>query len=135
MRAPHLAESAERGATLIEMLIALVVLSIGILAVGQMFPAAQRSQLDSRLLTAANYYAQQKIEYLSTLPSSDANLTAGRHPAGSACDSLGPTKEWLRYYQVTAMASPLSNLKRIEVTVSWQHVRSRSVIDTTYLRQ
>ena len=55
---PH-AEN-ERGMSLIELLISLVVLAVGILAVGRMFPAGARSQAQDRILISANYYAQKK---------------------------------------------------------------------------
>lgn len=122
-----------RGTTLIELAIALVVLALGLLAVGQLFPAGSRHQLQSRMRTNASFYVQQKIEELSTAGWNDAVLAAGRHPAGTACDTLGGG-QWLRSYNVDVLPSPLNNLKRVSVTVGWNHMGSRSLSDTTYLR-
>jgi type II secretory pathway pseudopilin PulG len=122
---------AERGTSLAELMIALVVLSIGLLAVAQLFPAGSRSQVQDRMLTTANYYAQEKIESFVNLPWNHTSLTAGRHPAGTATEKLGA---WQRFYVVEVMDPPLDNLKKITVTVSWTFQGNRSVTATTYVR-
>src|SRR5262252_9671357 len=114
---PH-AEN-ERGMSLIELLISLVVLAVGILAVGRLFPTGARSQAQDRILISANYYAQEKVETLTGLTWADAALFDGRHPAGTAFDTLG-TGQWLRCYQVTTMTGSLDNLKKVDVTVNYQ---------------
>lgn len=124
----------ERGATLAELMVALVVLSIGILAVAQLFPAGTGSQQQSRMTNTANYYAQEKLEQLRGLGWTDAELSAGRHPA-SGTESLGTSGAWQRFYEVTAMSAPLGNLKRVDVTVSWTYHGARSVTTTTYVRR
>src|SRR5882762_3154842 len=127
--------SSERGISLVEVLIALVVLSVGIMAVGGIFPAGTRTELQTRMQSTANYYAQQQLEQLRALHWDDAALNAGRHPAGTVCDTLGATKAWVRFYQVDLMASPLDDLKRVRVNVSWTYRGTRSVIDTVYVRK
>lgn len=126
----------EQGMSLVELCIALVVLAIGILAVGRMFPAGARAQAQDRLLISANYYAQEKVEALTGLSWADASLSDGRHPAGTAFDTLG-TGQWLRFYQVTTMASPLDNLKKVDVTVSYHGAgqAQRAITATTYVRR
>ena len=125
----------DRGMSLVELLIALIVLAVGVLAVAGLFPAATHSQLQSRIRTTASYYAQQKVEDLEGLSFSDTALTAGRHPGGIATEALGASSEWRRYYQVTNLASPMDNLKRVTVNVSWTYRGTQSVIDTTYVRK
>lgn len=125
----------QRGITLVEVLVALIVLSLGIMAVGGIFPTATRTGIQSRSMSAANYYAQQKLEELRSLNWSDARLDAGRHPAGVLCDTLGAAKAWTRFYFVDLMASPLDDLKRVRVTVNWTYKGTRSVIDTVYVRK
>ena len=127
--------SSERGISLVEVLIALVVLSVGIMAIGGIFPAGTRTELQTRNQSTANYYAQQQLEQLRALHWDDAALNAGRHPAGVVCDTLGATKAWVRFYQVDLMASPLDDLKRVRVNVSWTYRGTRSVIDTVYVRK
>lgn len=131
---PDRCSGRERGASLIELMIALVVLSLGILSLAQLFPAGSRGQLRDRMTTAANYYAQEKIEELSTLPWTHAALAAGTHPP-AGFDSLGESGRWLRRYQVEQMAGALNNLKKVTVTVQWTYMGDRSVQAVTYLRR
>jgi prepilin-type N-terminal cleavage/methylation domain-containing protein len=124
----------ERGTTLAELMIALVILSIGILAVAQLFPSGTSTQVQSRMANTANYYTQEKLEQLRTVAWADADLTVGRHPI-SGSEALGEAGQWQRFYEVSAMTAPLANLKKVEVTVQWNHRGIRSVTSTTYVRR
>jgi len=126
----------ERGISLVEVLIALIVLSVGILAVGRLFPTGARSQMQDRLTLGAADYAQEKVEYVRSLSWSHADLADGRHPSGTATESCGNGR-WQRFYTVTTMASPLDNLKKVEVTVSANGagITDRNVTTTTYVRR
>ena len=125
----------ERGITLIELMCALVVLAIGILAIGGLFPSATRNQLADRMLTTGNLYAQQNLEDLVGLGWSDPALTDGRHPPGVTNEALGSSGQWQRYYTIATMAIPLDNLKKVTVTVTWNFNGARSATATTYLRR
>ena len=128
----------DAGFTLVEVLIALIVLTVGLLAVGRMFPMGSSAQEQDRLLTAANNFAQEKLEDLSVCSWNDTALGAGRHPTGSANEVLGSNGQWQRSYTVTLMNAPLDNLKKVDVTVTYQGASltaARSVTATTYLRQ
>ena len=136
MDRPHPTSQADqRGTSLIELMIALVVLSLGILAIAQMFPAGARGQARDRMVTAGSYYADEQLEQLNRLPWSDPALTTGRHPPGMATVDLGATGKWHRYYEVTTLPAPLDNLKRVTVTVTWDFMGTRSVQATTYMRR
>ena len=126
---------AERGSTLLELMVALTVLAVGVLAVGQLFPAGSRSQVRDRLRTEASQLAREKIEQLEGLDWTDAELTAGRHPAGAAAEKLGSVGALGRHYEVDSLAAPLDNLKRVTVHVTWNQVRACSVQAVTYLRR
>jgi len=130
----HDRRARERGFSLLELLVALVVLSVGVLALAQLFPAGSRAQIQAKQLTSANFFAQQKVEQLSLLSWTDPDLAAGRHPPGAACDTVGPHQELFRFYQVDILAAPLDELKRITVTVS-SRFQTRSVTATTYVRK
>ena len=136
MRASAPGHLNDRGMSLIELCIALVVLAVGILAVGRLFPAGARSQAQDQLLIRANYFAQEKVETLTGLSWADAALFDGRHPAGIAFDTLG-SGQWLRCYQVTTMTGKLDNLKKVDVTVNYQGAGQlpRSITATTYVRR
>ena len=117
-------------------MIALIVLAVGLLAVGRMFPTGARSQEQDRLLTSANYFAQEKLETLTGRSWSDPLLTDGRHPAGVATESL-EHGQWTRFYQVTTLTGKLDNLKKVAVTVNYRGAgrASRFVTATTYVRR
>ena len=134
-RAGTTTQADERGTSLIELMIALVVLSLGILAIAQMFPAGARGQAQDRMVTAGSYYADEQLEQLNRLTWTDPALTTGRHPPGTATVDLGATGKWHRYYEVTPLPAPLDNLKRVTVTVTWDFMGTRSVQATTYLRR
>jgi prepilin-type N-terminal cleavage/methylation domain-containing protein len=126
---------ADRGMTLIELMIALVVLSIGVLAIGMLFPSGSRSQLQSRMTSNANFYLQQKAEELNGLTAADPDLSVGRHPAGTAFDTLGSAQQWRRFYQVDILPAPMNSVRRIAINVSWTYMGARSIADTIYLRR
>ena len=132
---PITTRSAERGASLIELMIALVVLSLGILAVARLFPAAAHAQLGDRMLTTGSYYSQQKLEELNRLTWADPAMSEGRHPPGIATETLGASGAWRRHYEVTTLAAPLDNLRKVTVTVAWTFNGQKSVQSTTYLRR
>lgn len=122
------------GASLVEVLIALVILAIGILAVGRLFPLSSQNLTEDRLRTSAAYYAQERLESLLPVAWSDTSVTDGRHPGGTATESLGSGK-WQRFYTVSTMAAPLQNLKMITVTVQWTYRGAQTVNAVTYKRR
>jgi len=125
----------QRGISLIEILFALVLISLSILGVAQLFPGASRGQVRDRMLQGASYLAQEKLETLSNLTWADANLTVGRHPA-SGTEACGDGGHWGRFWLVSVMASPLDNLKSVTVTVQWTAAGSPgSVTYSTYVRR
>jgi prepilin-type N-terminal cleavage/methylation domain-containing protein len=134
MRVPSPSPSRnDRGITLIEVMIAIVVLSVGVLAVGQLFPAGSRSQVNARMTTTASYLAQEQLEELECVAFTDPSLSAGRHPVSGTAPA-GTNGQYGRSYEVTTMSAPLANLKRVTVTVEWAGGR-RSVSTTTYVRR
>ncbi len=99
----------------------------------QLFPAGSRGQVQDKMISTANYYAQQKIEQLASAAWSDSTLTTGRHPASASNDEV--LGAWRRHYDVSVLASPLDNLKKVTVTVSWNFQGARSIATSTYVRR
>ena len=126
--------STERGVTLVELMIALVVLAVGVLALAQTFPAGGRAQVRDRMFSSANAFMQDKVEELGTKNWGDTDLDLGRHPA-SGFDTLGVKRNLLRYYEVSAMASPLDNLRKVTVRMNWQYMGARACSTTIYVRR
>lgn len=134
--APLSTPSTERGMSLVELMVALIVLSVGLLAVGRLFPTGARTQEQDHLLVSANYYVQEKVESLTGRVWSDPDLTEGRHPPGTGTESLG-SGAWRRHWTVTTLTGDLDNLKKVEVTVEYEGAGSgpRAVTATTYVRR
>ena len=132
----HIRPRSERGMSLIELCIALVILTVGLLAAAQFFPAGSRATTRDQLLAAGNLYAQQKIEQLTTLSWNDVALSPGRHPSGSTYEVLGKSQAWNRFYIVSAMPAPLDNLRMITVGVAYDFQGRRdTVTSVTYVRR
>ncbi len=128
------AKRSAAGYSLIEMLIVLVVLSVGILALVRLLSTASREQLRDRLRTSANYYAQEKIETLRTVSLDDTSLTDGRHPGVSVAETVGSSGALHRYWVISHLPDPLSNVARVDVVVTWKGPRGPdSVLTSTYL--
>ena len=74
----------ERGMTLVEVPIALAILSFGLLAIAPMFTGAVRTNASSSQLTNANTLAREKMEELIGFPSTDPRLgiAVGANAAG-----------------------------------------------------
>lgn len=135
MHAKEQPARSERGFSLVEILVALIVITVGIMGVAQLFPSASRGQVRDRMLEGATYMAQEQLETLGNLTWSDPSLTAGRHPA-TGTQPCGDSGQWGRYWQVTTMAAPLDNLKLVTITVRWTAAaRTDSVTDSTYVRR
>jgi type IV pilus assembly protein PilV len=103
----------QSGFTLVEVLIATLIFSIGLLAVASMQVMSIRGNNHSAALTEASYYALGQMERLMSLPHTDGDLAAGNHP-----DS--PLNEGI--YSISWNVSDdvaTNNTKTIDVTVVW----------------
>lgn len=126
--------NTERGVTLVELMIALVVLAVGVLALAQTFPAGGRAQARDRLFSSANALMQDKVEELGTKNWGDADLDLGRHPS-TGFDTVGVRRNLLRHYEVSSMANPLDNLRKVTVRMNWQYMGARACSTTIYVRR
>jgi type IV pilus assembly protein PilV len=97
-----------RGYTIVEVLIGIVLLSFGILAVAQMQVMTMNSNKLANQKTTAVTLAQDKAEYFRTIPYS----TIGNNPLSDTVGSY--TRSW-----VVENNTPANNLKRVTITVSW----------------
>jgi len=111
------------GFTLIEVLIAVAIFSIGILAVGTMQLRSTGGNTNARIGTEASVWAQDRVETLMLLPYTDAAFTTGVHPpvieggytvAWTVYDSSGATPAGYPLWGVT----PTNNTIIIHVTVT-----------------
>jgi prepilin-type N-terminal cleavage/methylation domain-containing protein len=106
-----------RGFTIIEVLIAMAIFSIGILAVGTMQITSINSNARARMHTEGYTWVVDRIEWLTTLPYDDDFLTAGDH---------GPVAEGTYAISWNVQDdTPLAGAKTIRVTVVGANPRAR----------
>ena len=84
----------DSGFTLIEVLIATVLLALGLTAVLAVFPQAYRTTTGAGRMSVLNHLVNQKMEELRSLALTDSDMSIGIHPAQST-DSDGN-----KYYAV-----------------------------------
>ncbi|HEY2460128.1 MAG TPA: prepilin-type N-terminal cleavage/methylation domain-containing protein [Candidatus Acidoferrum sp.] len=73
----------ESGFTLIETMVAIVVLTIGLMSVAALMGQMVTSSADSRYFSIASVLASEKLEDLNRFPSNDPNVAAGGNLAGT----------------------------------------------------
>ena len=107
-----------QGFTLIEIMIALVVLAVGLLALGTMQIVSIRANAYSSEMTYATMLAQQRLEIFRNLSFSDADLALGHH------DSLPAIVEKGVSYSVTwDVEDTATDMKTVTLDVTWASLR------------
>lgn len=117
--------AGERGFTLIEILVAITIFAVGMLAVASMQISGIQGNATANVLTGASTWAADRIERLMNLDYNDPVLAHG----STGTDSQGRYDiEWT----VTEHA-PLNNIKTIQVRVQWEdRGRNRELRYTYY---
>ncbi len=113
---------AERGLTLLEVMVALVILAVGLLALASMQVSSIQANTSGFASTAAVSVADQRVQQLKDLAFSDASLTAGTHTVGTATTG-GTNILYYLSYSVTDSA-PIAGVKLIAYTVAWSGNRA-----------
>lgn len=106
--------SDNRGFTVIEVLIALIVFAIGALSVAALIPAGTKSNTSAGEETRASETGAACVEKLLASPYNSATLTPGGH--------ADPANPYPGSYYVTWNVEenqPINLCKRITVTVRW----------------
>ncbi|MBN2071884.1 MAG: type II secretion system protein [Candidatus Krumholzibacteriota bacterium] len=120
---------SEKGAGLVEIIIAILIFGVGISAALRILPSSNSATSRAGNLTIATNLAQQKIEELMSYPYSSADLTNGSHTDPENPLDIHYTRSWN-----VVDDDPVSDMKRLTVMVSYQ-TASRDSIATmsTYL--
>lgn len=118
------------GFTIIEVIVTMVILSLGILGIARLMPLGARVAQHARLLTRASEYAQQKLEEIKTFKSNDARLSAGTHIEPGLLDTVFQFQRW---YEVTDDV-PMTDMKLVVVTVAYKTtIRQDTLRMRTYI--
>jgi len=105
----------EKGFTLIEVIIAMALISIGLLATASMQVTAIKGNASARIRTERTTWAQDTLEKLMALSYTDADLD----PAGNPHQEQNPPSGCAITWTVTDN-TPVNNAKLLAVTVTEQ---------------
>ncbi len=117
-------ELSEKGFTLIEVMIGILLLAIGLLSIGGMQMTAVKGNFFSHYLTQATYVGQDRLETLNNLPVDSAELQEGQHNDGTV-EIAGIA--FNRSYTVTVDG----DTRTIVYTISWNDGVNRTISFST----
>ncbi len=123
--------ASNRGFTLVEMMVALVLFGVGMMALAQTLPQGLSVRDKARRMTVATTMAQEGVERLRDLPFNHADLAGGNH-----ADPANPVDgAYLRRWAVQ-IDTPVTDMKRVTVTVTFPTASadSQAVITTMIAR-
>jgi prepilin-type N-terminal cleavage/methylation domain-containing protein len=112
------AANNENGFTLAEVLIAITILAVGMLAIASMQVTGIQGNYTAAGLSSAAEWAAERAETLMTLPYSHADLSGAAAPG----TPHGPVFDPDNRYQISWNVindSPITNVKTINISVSW----------------
>ena len=124
-------KQAQAGFTLIELMVALVVLAFGILGFLFLQGRAVQGRVFGREMSRATFVAQSNMEELLSMDFNNSLLAPGTHPTAGegGIDALGTgtlvlTKSLGNFNYYTNWVIPAltnSHVKTIQMTVTWQY--------------
>lgn len=116
------------GMTMVELLVAMVILATGILSIAGVVPLAMKSITKSRVLTKASEYNQQQIEILkkagfNSLPTG-AYTSTTYNPSGDT--------NYRQFWSVTANVNGVTSIRMVTVTTTWTPAFNDSISLVSY---
>jgi type IV pilus assembly protein PilV len=119
---PSILVKRREGFTLLEVMIALVILSVGLLGLAGLQLVAVKGNSFSTEMTYATMLAQQHAETLKNLPYTDANLAPADE--GNPHTAIGNSKgvQYAVSWTVTDN-TPATDMKTVNLTVQWTSLR------------
>lgn len=122
----HKKLKSSAGFTLLEVMVAICIFSIGLLAVGSMQVSGTQGTASARRHTAAVVWASDQIEKIISLPYDHADLADGSH--------AGVTKDLYNISWDVSEDELIDNTKAIVVTVSWNDFGISKNFSFTYYK-
>ena len=124
-----MSSKAQSGFTLVEVIVALIVIAVGIIGLAIVFPLATRDVGKAGVMSKALELCQEKIEDVHMMAYDAADLDPGHTHA----DTLNPidgvyTRTWETYGDV-----PMLGCKRVIVKVTWNTYDQDSVKISTII--
>ncbi len=121
----------QRGFTVVELMAALLLFSIGLVALARVLPQGMEVRDRGRRMTVATQFARGEIEILRSLPFSDPDLTDGLHVDDEVLVNGRYRRRW-----TVQNDTPIPNMMRIEVRVAFStsEADSEAVIVTQRTR-
>jgi type IV pilus assembly protein PilV len=113
----------EKGFSLIEVLISLVILAVGLLALAELQIFSIKGGSASNHVTQATILAQNRLEELRRLSYNDSLLTHGQHEEGTLSGTI-----FSRAHDVADLSSTMKN---VTATVRWTEGGPHSISLTT----
>ena len=120
----------ENGMTMVELLVVCVIISIAFMGLVAIFPLGMQNVNESRMRTVATDLAQERMEELLNLRTTNTDLTAGSHD-----DPDNPVRSTFTRTWTVTDDTPVTDMKQIEVTVTYPHgSTTRDVTVVAYMR-
>ncbi|GBE12615.1 hypothetical protein BMS3Abin13_00906 [bacterium BMS3Abin13] len=111
------AETGQKGFTLIEVMVAMVILGIGILAIVALQARDMNYNSSSKRQTQAYTWAADRVERLLALPYTSSDLIAGVHAPADAATMAPYVMEW----DVIDNSANIPNSRQVNIFVRWKN--------------
>jgi Tfp pilus assembly protein PilV len=121
--------AGERGISLVEIMVALVLLALGITMAMRTLPESNTVTTKARNVTIATNLVQEKLEQLNSLPFDDPALSNGIHN-----DPLNPIEDHYKRTWTVQDGSPYTGMKQIRVTVTFPTASADSSVTISSIK-
>lgn len=142
MKLDNLTENG--GYTIVEVMIALAIFSIGFLAYSSLQVYSTKGNTKSKWLTQAATCATDRVEQLLDLPYTHADLTAGTHSPAEDSDGIDNDSDGrideveesgpLKISWTVTDDAPVANVKTINITITWRDPFRQNTINLEYYK-